>query len=113
VDPIPDPLLVRKFGSGRNRTRQELWPLDHRGHPLLHAFFKYLTNQVAQEVMLQSCFQKELDQISGGTSAIFTPTGPSRETQAMTAFPSRNAICICTFSQSISENVQDTGVEIV
>jgi hypothetical protein len=38
VDPIPDPLLLRKCDTG-NRTRdllvsnQELWPLDHRdGH---------------------------------------------------------------------------------
>jgi hypothetical protein len=37
VDPIPDPLLLRKSGSAGNRTRdlwicsQELWPLDHRG----------------------------------------------------------------------------------
>jgi hypothetical protein len=37
VDPVPDPLLLRKSGSTGNRThilwicRQELWPLDHRG----------------------------------------------------------------------------------
>jgi hypothetical protein len=37
VDPVPDPLLLRKCGSAGNRTRtlwicsQELWPLDHRG----------------------------------------------------------------------------------
>jgi hypothetical protein len=37
VDPVSDPLLLRKSGSARNRTRdlwicsQELWPLDHRG----------------------------------------------------------------------------------
>jgi hypothetical protein len=36
VDPVPDPLLLRKSGSAGNRTRdhwicsQELWPLDHR-----------------------------------------------------------------------------------
>jgi hypothetical protein len=37
VDPVPDPLLLRKYGSAGNRTRTsgsvELWPLDHRsGH---------------------------------------------------------------------------------
>jgi hypothetical protein len=39
VDSVPDPLLIRKSGSARNRTqdlwirKQELWPLDHRaGH---------------------------------------------------------------------------------
>jgi hypothetical protein len=37
VDPVPDPLLLRKSGSARNRTRdlwvssQKLWLLDHRG----------------------------------------------------------------------------------
>jgi hypothetical protein len=37
VDPVPDPLLLRKSGSAGNRTRdlwicsQELWPLAHRG----------------------------------------------------------------------------------
>jgi hypothetical protein len=37
VDPVPDPLLLRKSDSAGNRTRdlwicsQELWPLDHRG----------------------------------------------------------------------------------
>jgi hypothetical protein len=37
VDPVPDPLFLRKSGSAGNRTRdlwissQELWPLYHRG----------------------------------------------------------------------------------
>jgi hypothetical protein len=37
VDPVPEPLLVRKCGGVWNRTRdlcdcsQELWPLDRRG----------------------------------------------------------------------------------
>jgi hypothetical protein len=37
VDPVPDPLLLRKSGSAGNRTwdlricSQELLPLDHRG----------------------------------------------------------------------------------
>jgi hypothetical protein len=37
VDPVPDPILFRKFGSVGNRTRDllicshELWPLDYRG----------------------------------------------------------------------------------
>jgi len=39
VNPVPDPLLLRKSGSAGNRTRdlcicsQKLWPLDHRGGP--------------------------------------------------------------------------------
>jgi len=43
VDPVPDPLLLRKSGSAGDRTRdlcicsQKLWPLDHRGgHTLWH-----------------------------------------------------------------------------
>jgi hypothetical protein len=37
MDPVPDPLLLRKSGSAGNRTQdlwissQELWPRDHRG----------------------------------------------------------------------------------
>jgi hypothetical protein len=37
VDPVPDPLLLRKSDSARNRTpdlwicSQKLWALDHRG----------------------------------------------------------------------------------
>jgi hypothetical protein len=37
VNPVPDPLLHRKFGSAGNRTQdlwissQKLWPLDYRG----------------------------------------------------------------------------------
>jgi hypothetical protein len=37
VNPVPDPLLLRKSGSAGNRTQdlwicsQKLWPLDHRG----------------------------------------------------------------------------------
>jgi hypothetical protein len=39
VDPVPDPLLLRKYDSVGNRTRdlwmcsQEIWPRDHRGGP--------------------------------------------------------------------------------
>jgi hypothetical protein len=41
VDPVPDSLLLRKYGSAGNRTQdlwissQKLWPLDHRGSLLL------------------------------------------------------------------------------
>jgi hypothetical protein len=37
VDPVSEPLLLRKFGTAENRTRdlwicnQKLWPLEHRG----------------------------------------------------------------------------------
>jgi hypothetical protein len=40
VDPIPDPLLLRKSGSAEDWTwdlwicSQKLWPLDHRGGPV-------------------------------------------------------------------------------
>jgi hypothetical protein len=41
VDPVPDPLLLRKSGSTGNRTRdlwvcsQEVWLLDHRGGQIM------------------------------------------------------------------------------
>jgi hypothetical protein len=43
VDPVPDPLLLRKFRSSGNRKRnlwicsQEPWPLDHRGGLVMYA----------------------------------------------------------------------------
>ena len=42
MDPVPDPLLLRKYGSAGNRTRdlcicsQKLRPLDHRGGRFKH-----------------------------------------------------------------------------
>jgi hypothetical protein len=42
VDPVLDPLLLRKSGSAGNQTQdlwicsQEVWPLDHRGGPICH-----------------------------------------------------------------------------
>jgi hypothetical protein len=41
VDPVPDPLLLRKSGSAGNNpdlwvSSQELRPLDHRGGPHTH-----------------------------------------------------------------------------
>jgi len=49
VDPVPDPLLLRKSGSAGDRTRdlcicsQKLWPLDHRGGRIIikthHLYF--------------------------------------------------------------------------
>jgi hypothetical protein len=47
VNPVPDPLLLRKSGSNGNRNRnhwlssQELWPLDHRGYACAHRYTKY------------------------------------------------------------------------
>jgi hypothetical protein len=40
VDPVPDPLLLRKFGSPDLWIcSQELWPLDHRrGHHKIHMY---------------------------------------------------------------------------
>jgi hypothetical protein len=51
VDPVPDPLLLRKCGSAGNRTRdlwvssQELWLLDQRGGPGLCLPFGILNNR--------------------------------------------------------------------
>jgi hypothetical protein len=52
VDPIPDPILLRKSGSAGNRTRdlwicsQELWPLDHRGCPFTREFIYYFNHSL-------------------------------------------------------------------
>ena len=48
MDPVPDPLLLRKSGSAGNRTRdlcicsQTLWPLDHRDGPVGLISLSYL-----------------------------------------------------------------------
>jgi len=50
VDPVPDPLLLRKSGSAGDRTQdlcicsQKLWPLDHRGGQWckMNAFFQII-----------------------------------------------------------------------
>ena len=50
VDPVPDPLLLRKSGSAGNRTRdlcicsQKLWTLDHRGGRTWTFTFNFSTN---------------------------------------------------------------------
>jgi len=50
VDPVPDPLLLKKSGSAGNRTRdlcicsQKLWPLDHRGGPIISNIIKNYFN---------------------------------------------------------------------
>jgi hypothetical protein len=47
VDPVPDPLLLRKSGSADNRTRglwicsQKPWPLDHRRGPNTGPYYVY------------------------------------------------------------------------
>jgi hypothetical protein len=47
MDPVPDPLLLRKSGSAINRTRdfwicsQELWPLDHKGCHYYYYYYYY------------------------------------------------------------------------
>jgi len=54
VDPVPDPLLLRKSGSAGDRTRdlcicsQKLWPLDHRGG----LFFSYTAVYLTMTVFL-------------------------------------------------------------
>jgi hypothetical protein len=50
MDPVPDPLLLRKSGRPENRTRglwicsQELRPLDHRGGPIINVTKNILEN---------------------------------------------------------------------
>jgi hypothetical protein len=43
VDPVPDPLLLRKSGSAGIEPRPlELWPLNHRGGPTQRIIMKIL-----------------------------------------------------------------------
>ena len=52
MDPVPDPLLLRKSGSAGDRTRdlcicsQKLRPLDHRGGPLNRYIYCFLFKQI-------------------------------------------------------------------
>ena len=56
VDPVPDPLLLRKSASTGNRTRdlcicsQKLWPLDHRGGPCLIISSLYSSHHLAESI---------------------------------------------------------------
>jgi hypothetical protein len=60
VDPVPDTLL-RKCGSAENRTwdlwicSQELWPLDHRGGPMLVASIVPVGGSVNSSIFIISC----------------------------------------------------------
>jgi hypothetical protein len=55
VDPVPDPLLLRKYDSTGNRTRdlwicsQELWPPDHRGGQSFIIFLQNMSNKIVGE----------------------------------------------------------------
>jgi hypothetical protein len=69
VDPVPDPLPLRKSGSAGNRIqdlwicRQKLWPLDHRGglyvmvskliHNLTRGYHKIRDNKTDHKLYLQ------------------------------------------------------------
>jgi hypothetical protein len=58
VDPVPDPLLLRKSGSAGNRTRdlcifsQGLWTLDYRGGPQKSIYVIVKTRFTGREVCL-------------------------------------------------------------
>jgi hypothetical protein len=50
VDPVPDPLLLRKSGSS-----QELWPLDHRGGHMPNHYSTKIDYVRAEAVMDNKC----------------------------------------------------------
>jgi hypothetical protein len=64
VDPVPDPLLLRKAGSAGNRTRdlwvcnQELWTLDHRGCQQMHMSHK-ITHHAQTKHSTQNCINNK------------------------------------------------------
>jgi len=61
VDPVPDPLLLRKSGSAGDRTRdlcicsQKLWPLDHRGGQVPQDTTQKQTDGMRCEVVWWMC----------------------------------------------------------
>jgi len=69
VDPVPDPLLLRKSGSAGDRTRdlcicsQKLWPLDRRGgrHNTL------LLNNLRSEILFY-CITSTYTLVNAGSS---------------------------------------------
>jgi hypothetical protein len=68
VDPVPDPLLLRKSGNAWNRTRylwvcnQEFWPLDHRG-----GLGELITAKIIMWLSLRISFRiKPLDDLGEG-----------------------------------------------
>jgi hypothetical protein len=66
VDPVPDPLLLRKSGSPGNRTRvlwicsQKLWPLDHRGGRFATIKIKIFNLFVSNKINIANKDQKRV-----------------------------------------------------
>ena len=64
MDPVPDPLLLRKSGSAGNRTRelcicsQKLWPLDHRGSQRIYMLSKIKYRKQASVIASQSSLSR-------------------------------------------------------
>jgi hypothetical protein len=61
VDPVPEPLLLRKSGSAGNRTRdlwvssQAFWQLDHRGgHQLWAVLLEILSVETVLQIVCQN-----------------------------------------------------------
>ena len=67
MDPVPDPLLLRKSGSAGNRTRnlcicsQKLWPLDHRGSPIQKQGIIYTIHKNTSFIVWMKCYLLFLD----------------------------------------------------
>jgi hypothetical protein len=65
VNPVPDPLLLRKSGSAGNSTRdlwicsQELRPPDHRGGPLKTLAEKYFETAVTNQRRIQEEWRED------------------------------------------------------
>jgi hypothetical protein len=76
VDPVPDPLLLRKSGSAVNRTRttrsiiKKLWTIDHRGgHIRMFAYVSLRTGSFHFR-----CFAAVFCYWSSETSNMFSQT---------------------------------------
>ena len=79
MDPVPDPLLLRKSGSAGNRTRdlcicsQKLWPLDHGGGYNTY-WTEFIWRYVCKTEVYSRCQKKAtLSLISCNTLFVQTP----------------------------------------
>jgi hypothetical protein len=78
VDPVPDPLLLKKSGRVGNRTRDfwicshKLWPLDHRGGQEIEVLAKtsgYM-DRLATETEITSWGYRVFNRTGNGTCSL-------------------------------------------
>jgi hypothetical protein len=80
IYPVPDPVLLRKSASARNRTQdlwlcsQELWPLDHRWGPIWYEIPKHQFQSKNAHGHIYRCMRKKKHTHTRDTHIYNTPT---------------------------------------